>query len=52
MKKFHLFLISILTIIVFSCSWGDDGFYSGIENEVKIANAPVINVYVHYAMTN
>lgn len=51
MKKFHLFLISILTLIVFSCSWGDDGFYSGIENEVKIANAPVINVYVHYAMT-
>lgn len=51
MKKFHLFLISILSLIVFSCSWGDDGFYSGIENEVKIANAPVINVYVHYAMT-
>ena len=51
MKKFHLFLISILSLIIFSCSWGDDGFYSGIENEVKIANAPVINVYVHYAMT-
>ena len=51
MKKFHLFLISILSLFIFSCSWGDDGFYSDIENEVKIANAPVINVYVHYAMT-
>jgi len=51
MKKFYLCLISVLSIFLFSCSWGDDGFYANIENEVKIANAPVINVFVRYAMT-
>lgn len=53
MKKFLLVLISILALFSFSCdSWmNDDDFYSDIEYEVKVANAPQINVYVRYAMT-
>ena len=53
MKKASLFLISLFTLLLFSCSsWmKDDNLYSDIENDVKVANAARINVYVRYAMT-
>ncbi len=52
LKKSVFILLSILSLAIFSCdSWmKDDDFFSDIENQVKVANAPKINVYVRYAM--
>lgn len=52
-KSIFLILLSALTLLLFSCnSWmTDDGFFSSIEKDVKVANAPQISVYVRYAMT-
>lgn len=53
MRKFLLVLLSAVVLLAASCSsWmKDDAFYSDIENDVKIANAEQISVYVRYAMT-
>ena len=53
MKKAFLICLSLFALLVSSCtSWmKDDDFYSDIENDVKVANAPQIKVYVRYAMT-
>ena len=53
MKKAFLVLLSAVLLIFSGCeSWmQDDNFYSDIENDVKVANAKKINVYVSYAMT-
>ena len=57
MKKSLLILLSALLLIGTTCftacdSWmQDDDFYSDIENDVKVANAKQIQVYVRYAMT-
>ena len=56
MKKFTnkivLIFCSIIMLFIFSCdSWmNNDNIYADIEYEVKVANAPKINVYVRYAM--
>lgn len=56
MKKFTnkivLIFCSIVMLFIFSCdSWmNNDNIYADIEYEVKVANAPKINVYVRYAM--
>lgn len=56
MKKFTnkivLIFCSIIMFFIFSCdSWmNNDNIYADIEYEVKVANAPKINVYVRYAM--
>lgn len=53
MKKLALVLLSAFVFLFTACdSWmSNDDFYSDIENDVKIANAPQISVYVRYAMT-
>ena len=53
MRKFLLVLLSAVVLLAASCSsWmKDDDFYSDIENDVKVANAEQISVYVRYAMT-
>ncbi|MCR4952663.1 MAG: Ig-like domain-containing protein, partial [Treponema sp.] len=56
-KSFKKFLekisLVVLSIFMFSCDlWmNNDNIFKDIENEVKIANAPKINVFVRYAMT-
>lgn len=53
MKKLSLILLSVIILLTGSCNtWmQDDNFYSDIENDVKVANAKQISVYVRYAMT-
>lgn len=53
MKKYFLALLSVIVLLFTACdSWmQDDDFYSEIENDVKVANAQQINVYVRYALT-
>ncbi len=53
MKKLSLILLSAIVLLTGSCNtWmQDDNFYSDIENDVKVANAKQISVYVRYAMT-
>ena len=53
MKKSLSVILSVIAILLASCSnWmKDDNLYSDIENDVKVANASKINVYVRYAMT-
>ena len=57
MKKGFLIVLSALLLITSflftACdSWmQDDDFYSDIENDVKVANAQQISVYVRYALT-
>lgn len=53
MKKLSLILLAAIILLTGSCNtWmQDDGFYSDIENDVKVANAKQISVYVRYALT-
>ena len=53
MKKYCLILLSAFILLFTACdSWmQQDDFYSDIENDVKVANATQISVYVRYAMT-
>ena len=53
MKKSLSVILSVIAILLASCNnWmKDDNLYSDIENDVKVANASKINVYVRYAMT-
>ena len=53
MKKVCLVLLSVFLLLLTACdSWmQDDDFYSEIENDVKVANAQQISVYVRYALT-
>ena len=53
MKKGLLVLLSAFLLLFTACdSWmQDDEFYDDIENEVKVANAQQISVFVRYAMT-
>ncbi len=53
MKKLSLILLAVIILLTGSCNtWmQDDGFYSDIENDVKVANAKQISVYVRYALT-
>ena len=53
MKKLSLILLSVIILLTGSCNtWmQDDNFYSDIENDVKVAKAKQISVYVRYAMT-
>ncbi len=53
MRKLVFVFLSVISIFLFSCdSWmNDDGFFRDIENDVKVANATQIPVYVRYAMT-
>lgn len=52
MKKLSLILLAAIILLTGSCNtWmQDDGFYSDIENDVKVANAKQISVYVRYAL--
>ena len=52
MKKSFLILLSAVILLFTACeSWmQDDNFYADIENDVKVANAKQIKVYVSYAM--
>ena len=53
MKKLFLILLSALVFLFTACdNWmQDDDFYNDIEEAVKVANAPQINVYTRYALT-
>ena len=53
MKKGLVVLLSAVLLLFTACdSWmQDDDFYSEIENDVKVANAQQISVYVRYALT-
>lgn len=53
MKKSLSVILTVIALLLASCSnWmKDDDLYSDIENDVKVANASKINVYVRYAMT-
>lgn len=53
MKKSFFVLLSAVILLFTACDsfMSDDGFYSDIENDVKVANAEQIKVYVRYAMT-
>ena len=52
-KSLSVVITLFITVLVFSCdSWmKDDDFFTNIEKEVKVANAPKINVYTRYALT-
>ena len=52
-KKFIVVFLSIITLLMFSCDiWmSNDNIFEEIEDEVKVANAEKIDVYVRYAMT-
>ena len=55
MKKSFLISLSALLLTLTACftscdSWmSDDDFYGEIENDVKVANAAAVSVYVRYA---
>ena len=51
MRKSFLALLSAVILLFTACdSWmQDDDFYSDIENDVKVANAASVSVYVRYA---
>lgn len=51
MKKSLSAILTVFALLVSSCSnWmKDDDFYNKIENDVKVANAASVNVYVRYA---
>lgn len=55
MKKSFLIFLSALLLTFTACftscdSWmSDDDFYGEIENDVKVANAAAVSVYVRYA---
>ena len=53
MKKFVVIFLSIIALLFFSCDiWmSNDNIFEEIEDEVKVANAQKIDVYVRYAMT-
>ncbi len=53
MKKFSVFFLSIITLLVCSCKiWmNDDNLFSDIEKEVKYATADKVTVFVRYAMS-
>ncbi len=53
MKKSFLILLSAVILLFTACdSWmQDDDFYADIENDVKVANAQQISVFVRYALT-
>ena len=52
MKKFVVVFLSIITLMFFSCDiWmSNDNIFTEIEEEVKVANATKVDVYVSYAM--
>ena len=51
MKKSLSVILSVIAILFASCSnWmKDDNFYGKIENDVKVANAANVSVYIRYA---
>ena len=53
MKKLYVIVLSIITLSFFSCKiWmSNDNIFEEIEEEVKVANAQKVDVFVGFAQT-